>query len=88
MNRLRPTVLALAGCVAEGGDEGDAALVLRNNLAPDGTACELSPETTAPFVSRGADRPGRRSHAVDSPDPHWQRSPRLSNVLRKVALVL
>src|SRR5262245_40135049 len=42
-------VLALAGCVADGGDEG---LVVRNNLAPDETTCELTPATTAPYLSR------------------------------------
>jgi len=53
-------VLALAGCVADGGDEG---LVVRNNLAPDGTSCELSPETDAPFLSRGTIH-------VRSPNPY------------------
>jgi hypothetical protein len=52
MSRRCPIVLvlALAGCVADGGDEG---LVIRNNLAPDGDSCQFAPELTAPFVSRG-----------------------------------
>jgi hypothetical protein len=54
MSRLCPIVLvlalALAGCVADGGDEG---LVIRNNLAPSGDSCELQPDLTAAFVSRG-----------------------------------
>jgi hypothetical protein len=45
-----PVVLALAGCVADGGDEG---LVVRDNLAPEATSCSFTPQPTSPFISRG-----------------------------------
>jgi len=50
MRRHCLLALALAGCVADGGDEG---LVVRNNLAPDGSSCKFTPATSTAFVSRG-----------------------------------
>lgn len=52
--------LAVAGCVAESGDES---FVVRNNLAVEEDSCALEPSATAPFVSRG-------TLNLDSPIPY------------------
>ena len=50
MTRPCLILLALAGCVADGGDE---ALVIRSNLAPDPSSCEFTADDASPFLSRG-----------------------------------